>query len=107
MLASRRPGRRYARTDLRFLQVFAGRLAVALDNARLLTAERQLEALIGAMEDAVTVLDPDGRILIANPAAVELIGAGRSRSCSRRRWRRCSSASRSTTPTAARSATSD
>ena len=40
--------------------MFAGRFAVALDNARLLTAERQLEALVGAMEDAVTVLDAGG-----------------------------------------------
>ena len=66
----------YTRADLRFLQVFAGRLAVGLDNARLLTAERQLEALVGALADAVTVLDGRGRIVMANAAAVRLMQAG-------------------------------
>ena len=66
----------YTRADLRFLQVFAGRLAVGLDNARLLTAERQLEALVRALEDAVTVLDGRGRIVMANAAAVRLMEAG-------------------------------
>lgn len=73
LLASGTPGH-YERADLRFMQVFAGRLAVALDNARLLTAERQLEALVGAMEDAVTVLDAAGRIVMANAAAARLMG---------------------------------
>jgi serine phosphatase RsbU (regulator of sigma subunit)/anti-sigma regulatory factor (Ser/Thr protein kinase)/PAS domain-containing protein len=63
----------YMRADLRFLQVFAGRLAVGLDNARLLTAELQLEALVGALEDAVTVLDTRGRIGMANAAAAQLM----------------------------------
>ena len=75
VLTSGEPGR-YVREDLRFLQVFAGRLGVALDNARLLTAERQLEALIGAMEDAVTVLDRGGRIVMANAAAARLMEVG-------------------------------
>jgi PAS domain S-box-containing protein len=74
LLASGAPGR-YEGGDLRFLQVLAGRLAVALDNARLLTAEHQLEALVGAMEDAVTVLDASGRIVMANAAAASLMGA--------------------------------
>ncbi len=69
-------GRSYAREDLRFLQVLTGRLAVALDNARLLTAERQLEALVGAMEDAVTVLDRNGRIVMGNMAAARLMEVG-------------------------------
>ncbi len=73
MIASSTP-EAYASTDLRYLQVFAGRLAVGLDNARLLTAERQLEALIGALDDAVTVVDPDGRIVMANTAAASLMG---------------------------------
>ena len=70
-----RPSAASRRQDLRFLQVLAGRLAVALDNVGLVAAERQVEALVSGMEDAVTVRDPDGRILIANPAAVELAGA--------------------------------
>jgi PAS domain S-box-containing protein len=55
--------------------VLAGRLAVALDNARLLDAERQLEALVTSMEDAVTMRDMEGRIVLANEAAIELMGA--------------------------------
>ena len=68
-------GRVYVGDDLRFLRVFTGRLAVALDNARLVLAERQLEALIDGMEDAVTVRDGTGRIVLANRAAVEMLGA--------------------------------
>ena len=61
--------------DLPYLQVLANRLAVALDNARLVLAERQLEALVAGMEDAVTVRDGNGRILLGNDAAVRLLGA--------------------------------
>ncbi len=68
-------GRVYVGDDLRFLRVFTGRLAVALDNARLVLAERQLEALIDGMEDAVTVRDGAGRIVLANRAAVGMLGA--------------------------------
>ncbi len=74
LLAAEAPGR-YPRKDLRYLQVLAGRLAVALDNARLLTAQRQLDALVDAMEDAVMVLDARGRIAMANAAAARLMGA--------------------------------
>ena len=55
--------------------MLAGRLAVALDNVALGAADRQLEALVRGMDDAVTVRDPEGRILFANHAAVELAGA--------------------------------
>jgi serine phosphatase RsbU (regulator of sigma subunit)/PAS domain-containing protein/anti-sigma regulatory factor (Ser/Thr protein kinase) len=76
LLAARRGGRQYAPDDLRFLQVLGGRLAVALDNVGLVATDRQAEALVSGMEDAVVVRDPDGRILLANHAAVELAGAG-------------------------------
>ncbi|MET0771036.1 MAG: SpoIIE family protein phosphatase [Solirubrobacteraceae bacterium] len=61
--------------DLPYLQVLANRLAVALDNARLVLAERQLEALVAGMDDAVTVRDDSGRLLLGNDAAVRLLGA--------------------------------
>ena len=67
--------RRLRDGDLRYLQVLSNRLAVALDNARLVLAERQLEALVAGMEEAVTVRDGDGRILLGNDAAVRLLGA--------------------------------
>jgi serine phosphatase RsbU (regulator of sigma subunit)/PAS domain-containing protein/anti-sigma regulatory factor (Ser/Thr protein kinase) len=75
LLASRAPDA-YDRGDLRYLLVLAGRLATALDNARMLTAQRQLDALVGALEDAVTVVDGDGRILMANAATARLLEAG-------------------------------
>jgi PAS domain S-box-containing protein len=65
----------YEEGDLAYLQVLSNRLAVALDNARLVLAERQLEALVAGMGDAVTVRDGEGHILMANAAAVELLGA--------------------------------
>jgi GAF domain-containing protein/anti-sigma regulatory factor (Ser/Thr protein kinase) len=75
LLASAAPDA-YAARDLRYLRVLAGRLGVALDNARLLTAERQLAALVQAMEDAVTIIDAGGRIVMANPAAARLMQTG-------------------------------
>jgi PAS domain S-box-containing protein len=74
LVASGPSGRRFRPEDMRFFAVLAGRLAIALDNARLLTVERQLRALVAGMEDAVTVRDVDGRVLMANGAALELAG---------------------------------
>jgi PAS domain S-box-containing protein len=68
-------GRRFATGDVRFIGVLAGRLAVALDGVALLRAERQLEALVAGMDDAVAVRDAQGWIVFANQAAVELLGA--------------------------------
>src|SRR4051794_38823334 len=38
-------------------------------------AERQLAALVAGMDDAVTVRDAEGRLVLANRAALELAGA--------------------------------
>jgi PAS domain S-box-containing protein len=38
--------------------------------------ERRLQALVDAMDDAVTVRDAEGRIMLANPAALALLGVG-------------------------------
>jgi GAF domain-containing protein/anti-sigma regulatory factor (Ser/Thr protein kinase) len=67
-------GRRYGREDLRFVGVLAGRLGLTLDNARLAVTERQLAALIGSMEDAVSVRDAAGELVLANQASLELLG---------------------------------
>lgn len=62
-----------------FLRVFAGRVALALDNtglsAELLTVEQQLEAILENLGEAVTVQDKTGRLVFANTAAAELLGA--------------------------------
>jgi GAF domain-containing protein/anti-sigma regulatory factor (Ser/Thr protein kinase) len=70
-------GRGYSRADRRFAEVFAGRAAVVLDNAgltrELSTAERQLDAVLDGLAEAVTVMDSRGRPVYANDAAVELL----------------------------------
>jgi PAS domain S-box-containing protein len=62
-----------------FLRVFAGRVALALDNAglsqELVTVEQQLQAILENLGEAVTVQDRSGRLVFANRAAAELLGA--------------------------------
>ena len=62
-----------------FLRVFAGRVALALDNtglsAELVTVEQQLEAILENLGEAVTVQDRSGRLVFANTAAAELLDA--------------------------------
>jgi len=73
-------GRRYGPRDLRFAEVLAGRMALALENAglsaELLDAEQRFEAIVEGMLDGVTVRAADGRLVYANDAAVELLRAG-------------------------------
>jgi PAS domain S-box-containing protein len=70
-------GRRFSTADARFAEVLADRVAVALENAgltaELLAAERRFEAIVEGMIDGVTVRGPDGRLLYANDAAVEML----------------------------------
>ena len=69
-------GRRFGPGDLRFAEVLADRVALALENAgltaELLDAERRFEAIVEGMLDGVTVRAADGRLVYANQAAVEL-----------------------------------
>jgi PAS domain S-box-containing protein len=73
-------GRRHSETDLRFAEVMAGRVALALDNAGLTSelsvAEEQLGAVVQRLAEAVTVTDAGGQIVYANDAAVALLRAG-------------------------------
>jgi PAS domain S-box-containing protein len=63
-----------------FLRLFAGRVALALDNAglsqELVTVEQQLQAILENLAEAVTVQDRSGRLVFANRAAADLLGAG-------------------------------
>jgi PAS domain S-box-containing protein len=65
--------------DPEFLRVFAGRVALALDNAgpsqELLSVEQQLHASLANLAEAVTVQDRSGRLVFANRTAAELLGA--------------------------------
>jgi PAS domain S-box-containing protein len=62
-----------------FLRVFAGRVALALDNAglsqELVSVEQQLHAILENLGEAVTVQDRTGQLVFANRAAAELLGA--------------------------------
>ena len=73
-------GGRGGADDPDFLRVFAGRVALALDNAglsqELLTVEQQLQAILENLGEAVTVQDRTGRVVFANRAAAEVLGAG-------------------------------
>ncbi|MBV8430943.1 MAG: SpoIIE family protein phosphatase [Solirubrobacterales bacterium] len=71
-------GRRYDVDDLRFAEVLAGRISLALDNAGLSRMvgelEQQLESTFANLAEAVIVRDPEGRMVFTNPAAAELLG---------------------------------
>jgi serine phosphatase RsbU (regulator of sigma subunit)/PAS domain-containing protein len=77
MLSIAVSGRRYSPADEAFAQVLAGRIALALDNAgltrELSAAERQLDAVLEGLAEAVTVMDTEGRVTFANDAAVDLL----------------------------------
>jgi GAF domain-containing protein/anti-sigma regulatory factor (Ser/Thr protein kinase) len=70
-------GRRYGPGDLRFAEVLAGRVALALENAglnaELEDAERRFRAIVDGMLDGVTVRAADGRLVYANDAAIDLL----------------------------------
>jgi len=69
--------RRFGLRDLRFAEVLAGRVALALENAGLSAeledAERRFRAIVDGMLDGVTVRAADGRLVYANDAALDLL----------------------------------
>ncbi len=74
----RRAGREpYDQDDLRLAIELARRSATAVDNARLFAelrrTERQLEAVLGNLAEAVTVQAPDHSLLYVNYAAAHLL----------------------------------
>ena len=70
---------RASEADEDYVRVLAGRVALVVSNAELiaeLTSTRErLDRTLGAVAEAVTVQDPDGRTIYANDAAVHLLGA--------------------------------
>jgi len=71
-------GELYDESDAELAGEVAGRAALALDNARLFSelrrAERQLEAVLGNLAEAVTVQRADGALVYANQVAAEMFG---------------------------------
>ncbi|MDQ3741277.1 MAG: GAF domain-containing protein, partial [Actinomycetota bacterium] len=71
-------GRAYGEDDRAFFRVLAGRVALALANARLLDevtrTQQRLDRILGSLAEAVTVHDAEGNTIYANAAASELLG---------------------------------
>lgn len=78
LLVSEHSGRSYSPEDQAFVEVVAGRVALALDNAGLFTEvqtmEAQLGAALGSLSEAVTIQNPQGNLIYANEAAARLLG---------------------------------
>jgi serine phosphatase RsbU (regulator of sigma subunit)/PAS domain-containing protein len=70
-------GRTYGREDLAFVEVLAGRVALALDNAglffQLQTIEAQLGAALSSLAEAVTIQRAEGALIYANEAAARML----------------------------------
>jgi PAS domain S-box-containing protein len=69
----------YRHEDLELVQGLAWRAALAIDNARLFSElrvlEERMEAVLVNLVEAITVEDREGRLVFANPAAADLLGA--------------------------------
>ena len=78
LLSTAQSHRRYTTEDLRFVEVLAGRVALALDNAGLFTelqtTEAQLTTALGTLAEAVTVQSAQGNLIYANQAAADVLG---------------------------------
>ena len=70
--------RTFTESDARFVTTLAGQAALATANAHLFLSveagRRQLEAILHSTPDPVLVIDPQNRLLLANPAAGRLVG---------------------------------
>jgi PAS domain S-box-containing protein len=78
LLATEDSGRHYTPADQRFVEVMAGRAALALDNAGLFSelrsVEAQLTTALGNLAEAVTIQNRQGKLIYANRAAADLLG---------------------------------
>jgi len=70
--------RAFTESDARFVTTIAGQAALATANAHLFlnveASRRQLEAILNSTPDPVLVIDPQNRLLLANPAAARVVG---------------------------------
>jgi PAS domain S-box-containing protein len=78
LLVTADSGRTFSVEDLQFVEVLAGRVALALDNAGLFTElqtmESQLTTALGSLAEAVTVQNAQGNLIYANQAAADVLG---------------------------------
>jgi PAS domain S-box-containing protein len=72
--------RRYTPDDVRFAQVLANRIGLALDNAGLFSdlegVERRLDAVMSLIDEAVVVHEAHGQVVYLNDAAARWLGFG-------------------------------
>ncbi len=70
--------RRYTPDDVRFAQVLANRIGMALDNAGLFSdlesVERRLDTVMSMLDEAVVVHDSHGQLVFLNDTAVRWLG---------------------------------
>ncbi len=70
--------RRYTHDDVRFAQIIARRIGLALDNAGLFSdlesVERRMDTVMAILDEAVVIHDRDGELVFANPAAARSLG---------------------------------
>lgn len=78
MWAAYDQARSFSEADARFVTTLAGQAALAAANAHLFlnveASRRQLEAILHSTPDPVLVIDPQNRLLLANPAAGRVVG---------------------------------
>ena len=71
-------GRRYSAADVRFAQILASRIGLALDNAGLFSdlesVERRMATVMSILDEAIVIHGTDGELLFANPAAARVLG---------------------------------
>ena len=71
-------GRRYGLDDVRFAQILAGRMGLALDNAGLFSdlesIERRMDTVMSIVDEAVVIHGAEGELIFANPAAARMLG---------------------------------
>ena len=71
-------GRRYGIDDVRFAQILAGRMGLALDNAGLFSdlesIERRMDTVMSIVDEAVVIHGAGGELIFANPAAARMLG---------------------------------
>ncbi len=70
--------RRYDAQDLRFAEILASRIGLALDNSGLFSdlesIERRMDTVMAIIDEAVVIHGPDGELVFANPAAARRLG---------------------------------
>lgn len=75
---NRADGSPFTEADAHMLETFADQAAVAIENARLFESIRQerekMSTILGEMSEGALLLDPSGKIVLANPAAHNLLG---------------------------------